>query len=607
MGRQTETRGVILGIEDNPPPTIFQGRLELRRPWSVALLCLLTTVLLTVSFAPFNCWPLAYIALVPWAMALGGSRCAGGTLWATAAGALFWAGNLYWLWWITLWGYAGMVVYLTAYWLVAALLLKGAFRRHLPMWLVLPVVWTALEYARAHVISGFPWFFLAHSQYSRTALIQISDVLGQYGVSFFVAMVNGAIIDLVTFPLFIRPQGGGPPRLSRHVLGGLGLSAAATVALMAYGSWRLGQQTTRPGPVIGIVQQAFPITLEGRDNSSQEMLDAHLAASRAFLGAGCDLVIWPETMLPEGMNEEFLNLDEQQLTPQGQQMFEELREQTQSVVRLVEQLGCPLLAGGVSVHRNPTPLPGEGTWLLYNSALWFDGSHPWASPYYAKMHLVPFGEYVPFRQAWPALYKLLRRFVPPVMSQLDPGTNPTVFELVRKNGQWTVVTPICYEGVFARVCRKLVMQGRVKTADIVVNLSNDGWFVWRWDDGPYRGSTEQAQHLVQSCFRAVELRTPVVRAVNTGISGSIDSSGRIVALAGGGMRTMVRTTLLLDGAVGPDGRYGPGHGPKVLVDERVSLYSLVGDVFVSAVALAAVALTAGLVLSKSRTSSKDKS
>jgi apolipoprotein N-acyltransferase len=606
MGRPIETRGVILGIQDNPPPSIFQGRLELRRPWSVALFCLLTTVLLTVSFAPFNCWPLAYVALVPWAMAVGGSRDAGGVLWATVAGAIFWAGNLYWLWWITLWGYTGMVVYLTVYWWVAALLLKGAFRQRLPMWLVLPVVWTSLEYARAHVISGFPWFFLAHSQYSRTALIQISDVLGQYGVSFFVAMVNGAIVDLVTFPLFIRPEGGGPPRLSRHVLGGLGLSAAAAVAMLAYGSWRLGQQTTRPGPVIGIVQQAFPITLEGRDNSSQEILDAHLTASLSFLGSGCDLVIWPETMLPEGMNEEFLNLDEQQLTPQGQQIFEDLRQQTQNVVRLVKQLGCPLLAGGVCVRRNPNPLPGEGAWLMYNGALWFDGSQPWAGQYYAKMHLVPFGEYVPFRQTWPALYKLLRGFVPSVMSQLDPGTNPTGFELVRNDERWTVVTPICYEGVFARVCRKLVMRGRVKTADIVANLSNDGWFVWRWGDGPYHGSMEQAQHLVQSCFRAVELRTPVVRVVNTGISGSIDSCGRIVALAGGGMRTMICTTLLLDGAIGPDGRPLPGHGPKVLVDDRVSLYSLAGDVFVDAVALAGLALVAGLVLSRSRTSSKDK-
>ncbi len=587
---------------------IFQGRVELHRRWSVALLCLLTSVLLTVSFAPFDCWMLAYVALVPWTIALGGAKGVWAVLWATAAGALFWAGNLYWLWWITLVGYGAMVIYLMAYWLVAAIVLRGAFRRRWPMWLALPIVWTALEYARAHIISGFPWFFLAHSQYSRSALIQVADMTGQYGVSFFVAMVNGAIVDLITLPLFVQPRGRGLARLSPHVLGGMVISAATAVAMVAYGTWRLGQQTTQAGPVIGIVQQAFPITLHGRDCPTQEILDAHLTASRTFLGAGCDLVIWPETMLPEGLNEEFLSLDEQQLAPQDRQTLQELHGQARSVVRLAEQLGCPILAGGVTVHRNIGPrVDDEEAWLLRNSALWFDGQTPWANRYYAKMHLVPFGEYVPFKQSWPALHKLLRRFVPPVMSQLDPGIMPTVFDLERPAGRWAIATPICYEGVFPNVCRPLVMRGQRKAADILVNMSNDGWFVWKWGTGPYRGSTEHSQHLVQSCFRAVECRVPVVRAVNTGISASIDSCGRIVALMGGQRQTMVKATLLLSwDTVRVQDRSTPAYGPKVLVDRRISLYSLVGDAFASAVALAAAAMTAGLILSKSKASRKGR-
>jgi len=124
-----------------------------------------------------------------------------------------------------------------------------------------------------------------------------------------------------------------------------------------------------------------------------------------------------------------------------------------------------------------------------------------------------------------------------------------------------------------------------------VNISNDGWFVWNWRDGPYRGSAEHPQHLVQYCFRAVENRAPVVRAVNTGISASIDSVGRIVAtVEREGLRTMLAGTLLLDGRRDRHGRLLPGHGPKVLVDQRVSLYSLVGDVFAQTVSLAAVGL-----------------
>ncbi|MCJ7545099.1 MAG: hypothetical protein MUP47_11170, partial [Phycisphaerae bacterium] len=337
--------------EGYPPQALFRRGVEARRRWAVALACALSALLLTVSFAPFDCWVLAYVALVPWTMALGGARGRWAVLWATAAGALFWAGNLYWLWWITLVGYFAMVPYLTAYWLVAALVVRAAYRRNWPMWLTLPVVWTALEYARAHIISGFPWFFLAHSQYARTGLIQIADVTGQYGVSFFVAMVNGAIVDLLTYPL-LRRRSARPARPSGHVLGGVVASAVVAGGLIGYGQWRLGQHVTQEGPVIGIVQQAYPITLHGRDCPEEEILEAHSGASAAFLGAGCDLVLWPEAMLPTGLNEEFLALDEQLLTPEGQEMLRQTRQMAGRVVRLSEQLGCPLLAGGVTLHRN---------------------------------------------------------------------------------------------------------------------------------------------------------------------------------------------------------------------------------------------------------------
>ena len=121
----------------------------------MALACGLSALLLTVSFAPFDCWALAYVALVPWTMALGSERGRWAVGWATAAGLLFWAGNLYWLWWITLVGYFALVPYLTVYWLVAAMILRSAYRRNWPMWLALPVVWTALEFARRRSSAGF--------------------------------------------------------------------------------------------------------------------------------------------------------------------------------------------------------------------------------------------------------------------------------------------------------------------------------------------------------------------------------------------------------------------------------------------------------------------
>ena len=571
------------------PVEAIDSRPELQRRLSVVLLAAFTIFLLTASFAPFNAWYFAYVALVPWVVILSCSthrRWA--LLWAVATGLIFWALNLYWLWWITLEGYAASVAYLTMYWVVAAVAVRAAARRNWPMWIVLPAVWVALEYARNYVISGFPWFFLAHSQYARTRLIQIADLTGQYGVSFFVAMVNGALADLIAFRWWASEAATRSRRWT--VAAGLAAVVVAGGAILVYGGWRLSQQTTRPGPVIGIVQQAFPITLFGRDASPEEIFDRHLRESRQLVGAGCDLVLWPETMLPSGMNAEFLDIDETSLGPRGQEILSELRGQARQMGELSAALDCPILAGGSTLRRNPTPINEDDHWLIGNSTLWFDRSER-PSGIYSKMHMVPFSEYVPFKSSWPWLHQTLRRFVPPVMEQLEPGDQPVTFSLERRGQRWSLASPICYEGTFADLCRDLVMRDGRKAAGVLANLSNDGWFVWRWRQGPWHGSTEHSQHMVQYCFRAVETRTPVIRSVNTGISASIDSCGRIAAvLTQGGMTELACGTLVLDGAVDRQGDTPEGHGPKVLVDDRVTVYSLVGDAFARGVCAAAVAM-----------------
>ncbi|MFA6134482.1 MAG: apolipoprotein N-acyltransferase [Phycisphaerae bacterium] len=590
--------------KEPPPPEIFLRRLQLARRTSVALLSILSVVLLSVSFAPFNQWYLAYVALVPWLMALEGGMSRRWTLlWAALAGLLFWGANLYWLTWVTIEGYVATVLYLSLYWLVAGWIIRAAGRRNLPLWLVLPVVWVSLEFLRTYVISGFPWFFLAQSQYARTHLIQIADVTGQYGLSFFVAMVNGAIMDLLTFPLFARVAGGGA-RMCRWAVAGLLTTAGVGLFILGYGAFRLGQHTTHEGPVIGLVQHAYPNTLRGREAPAKEIFDHHLRSSEAFIGAGCDLVVWPETMLPGGMNREFLDFDPAQLSPDGQAYLPGVQGMARQLGQLSQRLGCPILAGGVSYHLNPD-MTSDRLLTVRNSALWFDATdRPTAM--YSKMHLVPFGEYVPFKQGWPALHKFLRGFVPSAMEQLDPGLACQEFRLRRGEKTWSLATPICFEGTFADICRQMVVSEGAKRVDILANMSNDGWFVYDWGSSHFRGSTEHAQHLSQYCFRAVEARTPVIRAVNTGISASVDSSGRIQAtVQSQGQRAMVIGTLLLDGARGGDGQWLSGHGPKVLVDDRVSLYSLVGDVFAWAVSGGGCVLALWLAWKK-RTEKKDK-
>jgi apolipoprotein N-acyltransferase len=592
----------IAALDERPGPRAFRPRLDVRRRWVVAALCLLSCPLRLATFAPLDHWYLAYVALVPLGLAVvGGERRRWALLWAYLAGVIFWAVGLYWLTWITLVGYVVLIFYLGAYWLAAAAALRAAFQRRWPMWLTLPVVWVALEYARAYALwpvldselAGFPWFCLAHSQHTCTRLIQIADVTGQYGVSFFVAMVNGAVLDVLAWALLGRGVG----RRAWRIVVPLAAAAVAAAALLGYGTFRLGQQTTRPGPKLGVVQLAFPISLAGRSASPQEIFSQHLHMSEQFKRAGLDLVVWPESMLGfQWMRPSYwFQFDPDAVgaagplyTPAEQERIRVYQQSLRRLQALLGELDCPLLAGGSMPSAGRARAEGLNT----NSALLFrldEGGRVALRGRYDKMHLVPFSEYVPFKESWTGLHKLLRRFVPEVMPQLDPGTNRVRLEIPCKTAGESVrfAVPICYEGVFARVCRRLATQDGQKRVDMLVNLSNDGWFIYEGRKYLFAGppirhaSAELDQHLAQYVFRAVENRVPVIRAVNTGISAHVDSNGRVLSVVEHeGRRKMIGGKLVA----------------QTLVDRRASLYSRFGDVFARVICCVAAAGLAVLLL-----------
>lgn len=580
-------------------------------PWPAAALA--TIVLLSLAFAPFDQWYLGYVALAGWTvMVVTGPRTRRTLLIAWAVGALYWAVTLYWLWWITLVGYFALVFYLSLYWLAAGALLRTARRRGIPMVIALPIFWVALEYARAYVISGFPWFFLAQTQYRVTELVQIASVTGQYGLSFFVAMVNGAVADTVLWW-----SGGKKEHAFRwRVMPAAGLCAVTAASLVVYG--HLAVHAAGPAvasesatATVGIVQRAYPISLQSPGTPSEEVFDRHYRDSLELIERAAaeqhelDLLCWPETMLPGGVNAELLERDPLDLTddeifaffsdvlkipnPRGdlREIFGRFRDvrikYEEMMTRLADLAGCPVLAGGLTYHLDPESAAPGRMWVVRNSALLFEPGLG-NTGYFAKMQLVPFSEYVPFKRSLPGVHKFLRGFVPPVMTQLDSGKAPYRFAFtpsapasVEGKEQVRFGAPICYEGTFARVCRDLVYgPDRQKKADVLVNISNDGWFVW---PESREGTTEQAQHLSHYVFRAVENRVPVVRVVNTGISGVIDSNGRIQEVAGGSPEN-------LDASVMAEATLIAG----ITLDTRSSLYSLVGDVFAQGVSLIAMAL-----------------
>ncbi len=675
---------------NDAPADAGQRRTIWRRRGLLALACLSSVALLIFSHTPCDQWYLAYVALVPWTLALASSDQSKWTMfWASVAGLVFWFSSVYWLSWVTLEGYIGLAVYLSVYWYVAARLVRLSSRSNVPLALALPVIWVALEYARAYVISGFPWFNLAHSQYARTSLIQVADVTGQYGVSFLVAAVNGAIADLV-----LSLWSSVDLRRKRLVRSVWELAACAVLAtgMVSYGLWRMGEQTTSEGPIVGLVQENYSLALGRDSNSYEEIYRRHAltsleldAESKHTGGKGMDLVVWPETMLPGGLNDEVMNLDANTLNldelrnlaarlvgPRRSQMYcdmivtqamegqagserldrldsagrMELARKTLGplfdkvqamgyrhaldqhlhvghkyrngtsdepltwfnveMAKLVNLLHCPVLAGAPTLHRNARPIDADDHWLKRNSALWYDpnfrdtnDSFPSRKYLYSKVHLVPFSEYVPFKENMLWLHRLLRSCVPDVMDQLDPGENFTLLDLKTSGRTYRIGAPICYEGTFDYVCRPMVYQNGRKQVDILANISNDGWFVWA--SQPDRPSNEHWQHLSQYCFRAVENRVPVIRSVNTGISASIDSAGRILAVVDQyGKLAAIRGSLLLDGARRSDREYLPGHGPRVLVDGRVSVYSRIGDCFAQIVSVACAAMTVVLAWKRRR-------
>jgi apolipoprotein N-acyltransferase len=581
----------------------------------------LTTIgVLVLSFAPFDQWLLGYVALTGWVvMVLKRPGTKSTVLLAWAMAGVYWLITMYWLWWVTLVGYFALVFYLSLYWLAAALLLRWSHRRGTAVWISLPIFWIALEYARAYVISGFPWFFLAQTQYRLTGLIQIASVTGQYGVSFFVAMVNGLVVDTLLWAFEGRKR----RVLGRRVLPGLAACGAALAGMLLWG-WLDRPDPQEPVVQVGVIQRAYPISLQKPGQSQVAVFDAHYTDSLELIETAAarvvkmDLLVWPESMLLDGMNSEFLSIEADDLSQEEALAFfadkgfdtssiplprkdlaktiETRRDARQAMRKLAELAGCPVLGGGSSYHLEPEIAGPEGKWVVRNSAMLFAPEGPFP-PTYSKMQLVPFSEYVPFRKSLPRFHKFLRGFVPPVMNQLDPGREVRRFEI---SASWPgkpprpvrIVTPICYEGTFARVCRRLVHESGRKEADLLVNISNDGWFV---DPQTREGTTEQAQHLVHYVFRAVENRVPVARAVNTGISAFIDSQGRIrkivtARVAGEGRGVMVEGSLL----------------EGLRLDSRRSLYSLVGDAFAMGVSLAAVLMCAWWILSGRSAKEKER-
>jgi apolipoprotein N-acyltransferase len=495
---------------------------------STLAVALFGQLLLWAAFPPLDWSLLAWLAPVPFVVLVRRATLAGrrpyAALWFSSF--LFHLAVLYWVTlphWATSIGWVALSFYLGLYFpLFIGLSRVAVHRLGISAIVAAPVVWTGLELARAHLLTGFGMAALAHTQYRWPEVLQISDTLGGYGVSFLIIFVAACLARIV--PINRNPPAWWPV---------LPL-AAALAAVLGYGHWRMGQQTTTPGPKVALVQGSIDIDMKYDPSESQRIVEQYYGLTRRALREhpDLDLIVWPETMFRDS----WLVFDKDFVPPAGARWTAEEAEAAsrRNVKQLVAPLAVPFLLGIDTLHYKREAMD------RFNTALMTDRQGNVVGRY-DKCHLVPFGEYVWLAETFPWLYKLT-----PLAGGAKAGAGPQSIELAGVR----FAPNICYENTIGHLIRAQVSQLRAegREPDVLVNLTNDGWF---W------GSSELDMHLACAVFRAIECRKPFLIAANTGFSASIDSNGRI--LAQGPRRA---TDLIVE---------------RPAIDSRHSPYLVVGD------------------------------
>ena len=491
---------------------------------------LVTGACLALCFPRFGHPAVAWVALVPLLIALTGWRgreepppgqppLRAFTLGLTA-GLVYFVGTVYWTGAVveTYGGLSGpmalfamgmLALYLALYPALTALVVGTLVRRAgLRALIILPPAWVATEFLRGYVFGGFPWVPLGNSQVTVIPVAQLASVLGVYGLSFLVALTNAGVAFAVL-------------TTGRRKMIAAGLALGAPLIVAALGTWRVADGSlTRAGtPLrVGLVQANIAQASKWDPREARRIFTTHIAMTRDVVRRGAQYVIWPESSLPFRFEDDPRRAD---------------------VEALARELRVHLLFGS-------DQLVGDAT--SYNSAFQL-GPDGRTLAIYRKIHLVPFGEFIPLSDwltFFPPLVETIGGFAP-----FAPGTSVVMLPL---DGH-VISTAICYEVVYPELIARAVRGG----SELLTTITNDAW---------YGESSAPFQHFALASMRAIEQGRYLARAANTGISGIVDPYGRVTLSSG----------IFEEAGLVGDVR---------LLTER-TIYSRIGD----AVAYAAIAVTA---------------
>jgi apolipoprotein N-acyltransferase len=422
-------------------------------------------------------------------IALEGSSLARAFLLGLTTGVIYFTGTLYWITrvmvvygglqsWVAVLVNALLIAYLALFPALFAVVVRRIVARlGPPALMAAPLVWVATELGRTHIFGGFPWVLLGYSQAGVLPIAQLASVFGVYGVS---ALVSTVGTGLAAFGLSVGRR---PAEVRRHVRYVLLVAPFALVAAIAvWGSLRVAAADwTRAGePVrVGLIQGNVDQGQKWDPARAAAIFGDYLRMTRQAIAEGAQVVVWPESSTPF--------------------FFEENRVGAEQVRTVARQARVPILLGSDQIEYGPPE-------KFYNAAFLVraDGTTAGA---YRKIHLVPFGEYVPLRN--------LLFFAAPLVkevSEFSPGDSAVLLPV---NGH-LVSTAICYEIVYPALVRRFVAAG----SELLTTITNDAWF--GRTSAPY-------QHFAQASMRAIENGRYLVRSANTGISGVVDPYGRVVA------------------------------------------------------------------------------
>jgi apolipoprotein N-acyltransferase len=443
-------------------------------------LAILAGVFLALSFPKMEAALFAWFAFVPLLLACGQKSPGKAFRLGFVAGLAGYGGIIYWINIVmTTYGklpvpvsflvFLTLTAYLALYPGVFMYLVRKCEERGIPLLVSFPLLWVGLEYIRSFFLTGFPWASLGYSQYRILPLIQVVDITGVYGLSFLIALANAVIYQLLKAK--IKKETG------LRVYRGLLVLLVLLAGTLTYGVNRLNSPETGSPLKVALVQGNIDQAIKWDPAFQEATITIYERLTRLAVAGGVDLVVWPESAIP---------------------FFFQDQEQYASRVRKLAVEGNTSIVFGSPAYDN------DSGRIRYRNSAYLLAPTGELIGRSDKIHLVPFGEYVPLAKLLPFVNKLVVG-----IGDFSPGTATTPLSI----GKAELGVLICFEGIFPELSRSYVRAG----SRLLVNVTNDAW---------YGRSSAPYQHLSMTVLRAVENRVPLLRAANTGISCIIDSKGQ---------------------------------------------------------------------------------